>query len=201
MGIIKMHAKSLIVMFLILQTANFSILTQTAEATLACYNCHGTNSTHDIRPEDAASRSPSTGGFPGNHRTHMGETAAAASCAKCHPGSSDYTSSHRDGWIKLGANINQSLQNAVYKGSTSAFPQSTAPNHGNCTNVNCHFGKITPQWGSPPLSNAGNLTATGDCTICHNAPPSDGKHEGKHRKYYGNGTVVCSKCHPNHPVE
>ncbi len=201
MGIIKMHAKSLIVMFLILLTANLFILTQEAEAALACYNCHGTNSTQDIRPVDAPSRSPSSGGFQGNHRTHMGEGAAAASCAKCHPGSAGYTSSHRDGLIKTSANINQSPQNAVYKDTTSAFPQSVAPNPGNCTNVNCHFGKITPQWGSPALTATGDQTSTGDCTLCHNAPPSDGKHGGKHSQYYGNGTIVCSKCHPNHRAE
>ncbi|HXC93864.1 MAG TPA: CxxxxCH/CxxCH domain-containing protein, partial [Geobacteraceae bacterium] len=201
MGIITMHAKSLIVMFLILLTANLFILTQEAEAALTCYNCHGTNSTQDIRPVDAPSRSPSSGGFQGNHQTHMGERAAAASCAKCHPGSAGYTSSHRDGLIKTSANINQSPQNAVYKGITSAFPQSTAPSPGSCTNVNCHFGKITPQWGSPALTATGDQTSTGDCTLCHSAPPSDGKHEGKHRQYYGNGTVICSKCHPNHPVE
>jgi predicted CxxxxCH...CXXCH cytochrome family protein len=201
MGLLKMQTGSMGVVLLIMMTAAFTTMTEEATAALSCYNCHGTNSTRDIRPEDAPFRNPSTGGFQGNHRTHLGEGAQAASCSKCHPGSADYTSSHRDGMIKIAANINLSPQRAVYKGATSAFPQTAIPALGSCTTVNCHFEKITPQWGSAPFTDSGNQTATGDCTACHYAPPSNGKHEGKHRQYYGNGTVVCSKCHPDHPAE
>ncbi|NVN98207.1 MAG: CxxxxCH/CxxCH domain-containing protein [Geobacteraceae bacterium] len=176
-------------------------LREDAEAALTCYDCHGTKNSRDIRPEDASSRNPATGGISGNHRTHMGEGSDAAACSRCHPGSSGYTSSHRDGFIKLAPNINMSPQKAVYKDSTSAFPQTSTPSPGNCTNVNCHFEKMTPQWGSTPLSATGNQTSTGDCKTCHNAPPSDGKHEGKHSRYYGGGTFVCRRCHPDHPVE
>jgi len=201
MGILYRRAKSLFAMFLILVIANYCSLTEKAEAALACYNCHGTNSTQDIRPEDASFRNISSGGFRGNHRTHIGEGAEAAACSKCHPGSAAYSSSHRDGLIRMAANINGSPHNAVYKGATSAFPQSAAPDPGSCTNVNCHFGTVTPQWGSAAFSATGDQTSTGDCKNCHFAPPSNGKHEGKHRDYYGNGTMVCSKCHPDHRVE
>ena len=201
MGISKVHPGSIGAMLLVLVTAHISPLTNEARAALACHSCHGTNSTQDMRPLDAATRNPATGGFPGNHRTHMGEGAAASACAKCHPGSTDYTSSHRDGWIKLAPNINQSPQPAVYKDATSAFRQTPEPSLGSCTNVNCHFGKSTPPWGSDPLANAGSATSTGDCTVCHQAPPSNGKHEGKHRDYFGGGTVVCRTCHPDHGTE
>ncbi len=201
MGILFVQAGSLGAMLLVLVASHLSPLTNEAHADLTCHGCHGTNSTRDIRPEDSSYRNPSSGGVRGNHRTHVGEAATAASCAKCHPGSSGYTSSHRDGLIKIAANINLSPQHAVYKGSTSAFPQTAVPSPGSCTDVNCHFGRSTPQWGSAPLSAAGDKTSTGDCTLCHHAPPSNGKHEGKHRQYYGEGTVVCSKCHPDHHIE
>ena len=200
MGIQTMHARTLL-MFLILMPTYFCFLAEDATAALACYNCHGTNSTRDIRPEDALFRNTSSGGFQGNHRTHVGEGAEAAACSKCHPGSTAYTSSHRDGMIKISANINMSPQNAVYKDTTSAFPQISINTLGTCTSINCHFEKITPQWGSAALTATGDSTSTGDCTVCHFAPPYNGKHEGKHRQYYGNGTIVCSKCHPDHRVE
>lgn len=44
-----------------------------AEAALQCYDCHGTRSTLDLRPEDATHRNISSGGFRGNHRQHLGE--------------------------------------------------------------------------------------------------------------------------------
>src|SRR5690349_9668231 len=72
-----------------------------AQATLQCYDCHGTKSTADPRPVDTPFRNITTGGFPGNHRQHLSNGAMPKSCAPCHPGSQNYGSSHRDGMIKL----------------------------------------------------------------------------------------------------
>lgn len=54
MGILNMRSKSVAVMFLILVPTCLCSLADKAEAALACYNCHGTKSTMDIRPEDAS---------------------------------------------------------------------------------------------------------------------------------------------------
>jgi len=61
-----------------------------AEAALKCYGCHGSQITEDIRPLDDSFRNPSSGGFQGNHRTHLGMAAVQSSCAKCHPGSNSW---------------------------------------------------------------------------------------------------------------
>jgi hypothetical protein len=73
------------------------LITSGGAAALECYDCHGTKSTGDIRPLDSSERDPSTGGFPGNHRTHLPQVVTPSqkgTCAICHPGSDTYTSSH-----------------------------------------------------------------------------------------------------------
>ncbi len=164
------------------------------EAALQCYDCHGTKNTHDVRPEDSSERNIATGGFQGNHRQHLGAGATVSSCSKCHPGSSSYTSGHRDGRIKIAGKINTSQLVTPYNNSTTAFSQTATPSLGSCTNINCHFEAATPAWGSDPAS-------TG-CGSCHGSPPLDGSHPSasgtgkKHGDYLGTtGTVSCLKCH------
>src|SRR5919198_3477269 len=119
-------------------TLFMGLLEGAAMAALTCYDCHGTRATHDNRPEDAAFRNPSSGGFPGNHRTHAPAGSSPAACAVCHPGSTDYTPHHRDGRIRLSANINNSPLVATYSKGVF-FNQTSRPILGTCTNVNCHF--------------------------------------------------------------
>lgn len=168
-----------------------------SEAALSCSQCHG--STGDFRPIDAAYRNISTGGFVGNHRTHMDLTATASACGTCHPGSDSYVSSHRDGKIKLSSHINNSTPTTPYNNITSAWPQTATPVMGTCSNVNCHFETTTPVWGSNPA-----LTS---CSTCHGAPPADGSHPAltgsgqKHSDYYGTTTASCVKCHSDHTAD
>ena len=174
-----------------------SLLAGSAEAALTCYDCHGTRNPQDLRPEDASFRNPSSGGFKGNHRTHM-DAATPATCTKCHLESEQYTPSHRNGLIKLSARINSSPTITHYPlpNITSAFLQTSNPQPptqlGSCYNVNCHFENMTPVWGRTPLA------SPDDCNICHGAPPSDGGHGKKHGQTYGTGTESCSKCHIDH---
>ena len=163
------------------------------EAALQCYECHGNRDSHDIRPVDAAFRNPSSGGFQGNHSTHMGAAAVKSSCAVCHPGSESFTSSHRNGKIKVSSHINSSIPVTTYNNTTSAFSQSRTPELASCNSVNCHFEAPTPVWGSDP--------ATTTCSTCHSAPPSDGSHAGKHGQYYGSDPDACARCHPDHVNE
>lgn len=168
-----------------------------AYAQLACYQCHGSDG--DYRPLDAPYRNMTTGGFRGNHRTHMDAAATPVSCGTCHPGSSGYTSSHRDGAIKLAPNIHNSPLTARYRNSSSAFPQTATPDPGSCTNVSCHFERETKSWGSTPLS------VPDGCRECHGAPPAGGNggaggSHARHGNYYG-GTGRCSQCHADHLAE
>jgi len=174
--------------------AALSLLPQTALAAMKCYDCHGTKNTQDIRPEDASFRNPSSGGFIGSHRTHVAWGATPGSCARCHPGSQNYSSAHRNRMIYVSSGINLSRQVTTYNNRTTAWPQTAvaAPgqNANQCTNVNCHFERETLKWGSPP--------SLIDCSSCHTSPPSGGSHGKKHGDYFGNSTDSCSKCHVNH---
>lgn len=154
-----------------------------ADATLTCYQCHGSTSPPDVRPLDSSTRDPLNGGFPGNHRTHLPASASTAYCAACHPGSDSYTSDHRDGLIQLSASINDPASGAVYRNGSTSFVQTSGPNLGTCANVNCHFERETPVWGSDRLATT--------CNTCHDSPPTDGSHP-EHAAF------SCMKCHPNH---
>ncbi|KAF0220042.1 MAG: cytochrome C family [Geobacteraceae bacterium] len=170
-----------------------------AGAELACYDCHGSKEPPDFRPVDSSYRNPVTGGFQGNHRTHMAKTTVQSSCAVCHPGSEAYTPDHMDRSIKVSSNINASPLQGRYRNTTSAFLQTPNAVPGTCASVNCHFERETPLWGSP------SLTAPAGCSTCHGAPPlgadggAEGSH-GKHDQYYG-GANGCSRCHPDHLSE
>ena len=171
----------------------FCLSQNRAEAALQCYECHGNSSTHDIRPVDSSFRNPSSGGFQGNHGTHMGAAATKSSCTVCHPGSESFTSYHRNGKIKVASHINSSIPVTTYNNTTSSFSQSRTPDLASCNSVNCHFEAPTPVWGTDP--------ATTTCSTCHSAPPSDGSHAGKHGQYYGSDPDACGRCHPDHANE
>ncbi len=169
-----------------------------AYAAIECFQCHGSSSPPDYRPVDAAYRNITSGGFRGNHRTHMGPGATATACAACHP-STGYTSSHRNERIDLAANINSSPLTAVYRNGSSGFPQTPTPRLSSCSNVNCHFERETPVWGGA------SLTVPDGCGACHGAPPAGGESgpAGSHLRHAAvyNGLSGCSVCHNDHLAE
>ncbi len=173
----------------------FLLCSANAHAAIQCYQCHGSTAPPDYRPVDAAYRNVTSGGFQGNHRTHMGPGAGAAACTTCHS-SDGYTSSHRNGRIDMAANINGSPLAAVYRNGSSGFGQTPTPSLGSCNNVNCHFERTSPTWGSAPL------TAPAGCGACHGAPPSGGDTgaAGSHPLHdrYLPGTGGCATCHSDH---
>lgn len=165
---------------------------------IECYECHGTKSPVDLRPLDAPIRDISSGGFQGNHRSHMGSTVGPASCNPCHAGSSgvpsSYSPDHRDGTIQISDNINNSPhpdKGAYAKGAAKAvfFNQTSLPQLGSCSNVNCHFESQTPLWGSPPF------TSPDDCDKCHADNPTSGGHPGAGGRHAG---IACESCHSTH---
>lgn len=174
------------------------LLASPALASISCYGCHGTSNPIDFRPVDAPFRNPSSGGFQGNHRTHLNPPSSPTDCAKCHPGSESFTSSHRVGNIKVSSKINGSPTTTEYHNYTSAWQQTATPGLGKCSSVNCHFEKTTPTWGAP------DFTSPGDCNRCHGASPTDGNHPygaQKHATYYGTTTTSCIKCHSDHTAD
>lgn len=179
----------------------FSVDAEKAFA-IACYDCHGSRNDQDYRPVDSPYRNFTTGGFKGNHRTHMDQAANASSCAKCHP-SAGYGPGHRNSQIDITFNINSSPKRAVYRNGSTVFPQQAFPGFGSCSNVNCHFERETPAWGSA------KFIAPGSCDKCHGAPPAGtspsfiggdaGSHD-VHNRYY-TGTLNCIKCHRDHTAD
>ena len=152
---------------------------------------------HTMPPLDSVSglRVPATGATKGNHQSHA--DATAVSCSKCHgPGALSYPTGHRSKSIEVSGNINGSATGSYSRGFFNQTSIPPAP-LGTCSNVNCHFERITPTWGSPLLV---NVT---DCNQCHGASPSAGHPTGgsKHGIYYGTGTASCLKCHPDHTAE
>ena len=183
--------------FNLLLIALIVLIPATSRAAIQCYQCHGTPSGSDFRPIDAVSRNYSTGGFMGNHRSHMAVPASPDTCRKCH-NNQDYTPNHRNDFINFSSNINSSPLKGKYiigGSQITSKEQSATPVLGTCTDVNCHFEAVTPQWG------AELFTAPADCDKCHGAPPSGGStgasgSHPKHDQYY-TGTVNCQKCHSN----
>ena len=151
-------------------------------------------------PIDAPYRNITTGGFEGSHATHNpAAVASAASCEKCHSGSSGYTTSHMNDFVNMTTNINTSPHSsrATY-GKPRFFNSTSAPVMQSCSNVNCHFETATPAWNSTQFASPGN------CNGCHGSAPSDGSHPtggSKHALYYGTTVASCVKCHPDHTAD
>jgi len=157
---------------------------------------------HRLPPLDSSGgREPATGAVKGNHQSHSGATGAT--CVKCH--GSELTSTgltstgHRDKTIQVQGNINGSPLDATY--SRGFINQTSVPPTplGSCSNVNCHFEKITPTWGRLP-----KYVLPTDCDGCHATVPASGNHPtggSKHGNYYGTGTESCKQCHPDHTFD
>lgn len=169
--------------------------------TLSCSSCHG------MPPIDSATRNADTGGFVGNHQTHQPVNATVNNCTLCH-NATGYLTTHMNGQISLKKQLNGATTTTTYSsvdmvdGGTYVFKNQTSiPRLGTCSNVNCHFEKTTPSWGSAAFS------ALTDCSQCHGLPPAGtvaapgaaGTH-ATHDTYYA-GAANCVKCHADHTVE
>lgn len=195
---IKLSAIPLIAVLIL----SYNIIYPSQTLALECYQCHGSKiseTSGDFRPVDSPYRNISTGGFQGNHRTHIPESAGINICGKCHTDAGSYDSLHRNGVIQISPNINGSNLPGVYRNGSTVFPQRPDPGLGSCNNVNCHFEKETKTWGASPL------TTPDGCRECHGSPPgggaegADGSHS-RHNLYYA-GTYGCGKCHVDHTLD
>lgn len=172
-------------MIVLLSLFVFSVMVGQSFAATSCSSCHR------MPPLDSADglRKPATGAFKGNHQTHLGTTAVAAECYKCHNNVS-YDMKHADTAeykIQISSNINSS--GTYSKGSF--FNQTSIPVMGSCSNVNCHFEKNetnrtpAPVWGSDPAGTT--------CSTCHATPRGVSGSHAKHEAKY-----TCDACHPSY---
>jgi predicted CxxxxCH...CXXCH cytochrome family protein len=156
---------------------NFSVYSGPASTITSCAGCH------KYPPEDGTARNVPLGAVVGDHQPH-----SAYVCATCHIAPATETAAdfgHRNKLIEMAAHIGNT--GGSYSRGAS-FAVSNNPTTGTCSNINCHSGTVTPQWG----------IGTTACNSCHNTPPSSGAH-AKHytAKGWANDSTNCTVCHPD----
>jgi hypothetical protein len=127
-----------------------------------CGDCHGNP------PVDSATRSATTGRFPGSHNKHAGTYSMA--CTTCHVNNA--TLNHRNGTIQMSGQVG-----TAYKGGS--FAQTPTPSAYQSCAIYCHsMGTgATGQAGdtrtlSSPNATMTWATSTSTCTTCHSTPPA-----------------------------
>ncbi len=170
----------------------------TARAASVLNSC--TTYCHGASPQDGARKAnphfgSQSSAFLGNHRNHLPAVATAASCSICHTPVTSTSYGHQNNVINM-ANSLKGYSSATLRAKYDKgvfFNQTSIPNLTNarCSNVNCHFEKQTPVWGSSP-------TAT-TCETCHGAlvSPLTLAHS-KHIVALGNTIAACTSCHNNY---
>jgi predicted CxxxxCH...CXXCH cytochrome family protein len=199
-----------LVMLALVSVVSVLALSGESYAALQCFNCHGDNATTAV-PRDtpagslASYRNITTGAVKGSHQKHVGLVVTTASqaqayCGRCHSGGAvsigTYQSNHRSGTITMIKDINGSpVVTASYDGAgmqdggSFVFKnQTSSPTLGTCSNVNCHFESVSPQWG------ANALVAPTDCGVCHQASPTTLAHT-KHLAVGSHAPYTCNNCH------
>jgi predicted CxxxxCH...CXXCH cytochrome family protein len=168
---------------------------QAASVLNSCVSyCHGVPPRDAVRKGNPHFGSQSSA-FLGNHRNHLPAVPAAASCSICHAPVAATDFGHQNNIIKM-ANSLKGYSSAALRAKYDKgvfFNQTSIPNLTNatCSNVNCHFEKKTPAWGT-------SASAT-TCETCHGAlvTPLTLAHP-KHIAGLGNTISACASCHNNY---
>lgn len=157
----------------------------------ACHNPSGLSNTATWGTPNAvgcnfchSSTNPDTGKVtPGSHGAHMNAAGTfgitTIACTSCHPNNVG-SNGHLNGSV--------SVNGFTYSTSLTDYTSGT---FGRCTTTTCHnngrgIAVQTPVWGA---------TST-NCTICHAAPPTN----GRHADHVANTAYVsssCGSCHAN----
>jgi predicted CxxxxCH...CXXCH cytochrome family protein len=184
------------------------ILSHTAEATGdlgRCQHCHGDdlNGSSTATSCFAASYTNGDGSTSGchasgpgaahelpypnrnqSHDVHQSLTGIADNCGVCHSGTGIDSTHHFD---------TAAPADVVLSSTYNAQTGSAAYNTPNCSNVRCHGGQTTPDWGD-----TGSIDVTSDCLSCHqinggqyNSPASRVHTRGDHSGFASN----CATCH------
>lgn len=156
--------------------------------------CHGTTIRDGARKGNPHFNSQSSA-FLGNHRNHLPAVPTAASCDICHTPTTPVNYGHQNNIVNM-ANSLKGYSSAALRAKYDKgvfFNQTSIPNLTNarCSNVNCHFEKQTPIWGT----SASGTT----CETCHGAliAPLTLAHP-KHIAALGNTIAACTSCHTNY---
>ncbi len=159
--------------------------------TTYCHNSPPRDGTRKSNPHFGSMSSA----FTGNHRTHLPAVPTATSCNICHTPVAPTNFGHQNNVINMAYSLKgystATLRAKYDKGVF--FNQTSIPNLTNarCSNVNCHFEKQTPLWGT--------AAAGTTCETCHGAlvSPLTLAHT-KHIVALGNTISACAACHNNY---
>src|SRR6185369_15395409 len=122
-------------------------------AALNCTSCHGNPPSGTTFPD-----------ISGRHNVHDSLNLIKGDCSVCHGGAGIGTLNHFNGSVNV---LMPSKFNAKTGGPATFTPDtavaitSSANNGGQCTNVSCHGGVITPVW------RTGLINPAVDCKSCH----------------------------------
>lgn len=135
------------------------------DTTPACGSCH--------------SLPPSGNSFPngaGAHAVHADLSGVGTVCDNCHA-----NAVHRDDWIDLG----------FAAGWNAKSGAATDNGDGTCSNIICHGGRKTPDWGT------GSINVSSQCQSCHSYGTNqyNSYNSGKHNKHVNGEHISCSECH------
>ncbi len=142
-----------------------------------CTSCHSTPPSGTTFPNDA-----------GSHQVHDVLAGVTGNCDVCHNSAGTGTSFHYDMTPDV-------FVNPTYyaKSGSASYDSGT----GTCSNVSCHGGQTTPQWG------VGAIDVNADCMKCHIVETAPGTQynsatSGKHDKHVNKEGFPCTQCHdPN----
>lgn len=140
-----------------------------------CLSCHGAP---PIGPDGSV--------YPNISAAHHPHTLVQLpdSCNTCHLGGGTGTATH-------GTTLTVAFPTA-YNAKTAGAVYSSS---GNCANVSCHGGKITPLW------MGGRINPLTECAPCHQSGPSPGQpqansyYSGQHSEHLLEIGLLCIDCH------
>ncbi len=156
--------------------------------------CHGAPPRDGARKGNPRFGSQSSA-MLGNHSNHLSAAPSTNDCSICHAPVTATSYGHQNNIIDMAVKLKgYSAASGRARYDRGNFVNMTSiPNltSATCSNVNCHFEKKTPAWGT---------SATGTtCESCHGAlvTPLTLAHP-KHITALGNSISACASCHNNY---
>lgn len=134
---------------------------------IGCSDCHGSP------PNGVAS--------PNRNIKHAAHTLPSVTCSACHNGAGSGTAQHGYGTTTVSIL-------ASYQAKSGGAPLYSG---GQCLNISCHGGQITPLW------TTGSINVNTDCTKCHSSGVTqyNSYNSGMHSKHINDEKLACTACH------
>lgn len=179
----------------------------------ACNSCHkqlaatvipklsdNCSSCHDNPPADVGDINSN---YPNNAGSHAKHTVlAGVTCYTCHLGTGSGSSTHYEASRTQLEHPVSVVFNANYDSKQGVASISGGRGTRTCSNVRCHGGVVTPQWGTPSIDSTDGF----ECIDCHESgtafqtPEYNSFWSGKHRFHMGLDSpglnnYPCTVCH------